>query len=329
MSYFKYLLLFVFLTINIFNLSVEAQSNWWLYPLLTWSSPCLTNTYCVQRELANGFHVNTRMDDSTIIEWYGSTPVRFPGTTPLILAADYERNEAVVQTLIRAGADVHAKTAMGWTALHSAADHQDVAVVEILINAGADPNAQAVGISDSTPLLIAVTQPGGSVRSMPVIDVLIRAGADVNAMYASVEYSMTSLHVAVRSQDFALMRTLLNVPGINVNARTTDGETPLHFAVRSQNPALVRALLNVPGINVDARSNYNETPLEAFLGCCFPSHPVSVSNEASENFLSIIRALLEAGATPPDTFSQRHQDWVTVSQWLRGNREYYFRLFPN
>lgn len=49
----------------------------------------------------------------------------------------------VVQSLIRAGADIHAQDKLGITPLHQAADSTAKEAAEVLIHAGADVNPRA------------------------------------------------------------------------------------------------------------------------------------------------------------------------------------------
>ncbi|MCY4573726.1 MAG: ankyrin repeat domain-containing protein [Gemmatimonadetes bacterium] len=58
--------------------------------------------------------------------------------TPLELAVGNNRNPAVVEALVRGGADLNSPGPRGWTALHAAASH-NAAVFPILLRLGADP----------------------------------------------------------------------------------------------------------------------------------------------------------------------------------------------
>ncbi len=61
------------------------------------------------------------------------------GTTPLMLAARYNANPAVIASLVRAGSRIGDKTSYGWTAFMFAAEsNPDPAVLDILLDSGAD-----------------------------------------------------------------------------------------------------------------------------------------------------------------------------------------------
>lgn len=52
------------------------------------------------------------------------------------------RHLAVAQVLLAHGADVHAKSHGGWTALHSAADHGQIEFIRLLLEHGARPDVR-------------------------------------------------------------------------------------------------------------------------------------------------------------------------------------------
>ena len=57
-------------------------------------------------------------------------------------AASSNLSPAVLEVLLKAGADVNAKENKGWTPLHAAAaENPSPAVLEVLLKAGADPRA--------------------------------------------------------------------------------------------------------------------------------------------------------------------------------------------
>ena len=80
-----------------------------------------------------------------------------------------------VQEAIRAGAEVNARTVIGWTPLMWAAVfNQNPKVISLLIAAGAEVNAR--NKSGFTPLMFAAGNPNSE-----VISVLLAAGANINA----------------------------------------------------------------------------------------------------------------------------------------------------
>ena len=76
--------------------------------------------------------------------------------TPLHSAAN-NGSPAVLEVLLKAGADVHAKAENGWTPLHSAAAfNPSPAVLEVLLKAGADP--RAIDKDGKTPHAVATPE---------------------------------------------------------------------------------------------------------------------------------------------------------------------------
>ena len=88
-------------------------------------------------------------------------------------AVAYSPYPAVVQLLIKKGADVNARNYKGQTILMRAAEYSSPQIVKILIEAGADVNAHNDG---RTALMIAARR-----HSPEMVKILIEAGADVNA----------------------------------------------------------------------------------------------------------------------------------------------------
>lgn len=94
--------------------------------------------------------------------------------SPLHIASDLGNND-VVERLLRGGADLAAKNAVGQTPLHLAAGKGHREVAGYLLRAGAEPNTQdRIG---RTPLYIAAVNGEAS-----VVGELARAGADMAAL---------------------------------------------------------------------------------------------------------------------------------------------------
>ena len=91
---------------------------------------------------------------------------------------------------------------------------------------------------------------------------------------------------AVRENDLTTVRSILQQPGVNVNARL-HGLTALHIAAGVSNLAILQAVLQSEHVNVNARSSIGDTPLH---WACSPF--------TSDHQLQGVRALLEAGADP-------------------------------
>ena len=74
----------------------------------------------------------------------------------------------------------------------------------------------------------------------------------------------TSLMRAVLSHNEPLVFLLLQQPGIQVNAKNSDGWTALHYAAychRTKGRKVIKLLLNFPGINTEITNDGGETPL--------------------------------------------------------------------
>ena len=77
----------------------------------------------------------------------------------------------------------------GWTALHAAADNQQVHVVKWLLEQGADKNKITLDYSGYTALHLAVSK-----TNYEIVKLLLDAGADTEQYTASDGY--TPLHIA-------------------------------------------------------------------------------------------------------------------------------------
>src|SRR5438067_757651 len=100
--------------------------------------------------------------------------------------AAMNRDMSSVRSLLQHKADVNAPQADGATALHWAAQLDDLAMADLLIQAGA--NVKAKNRFDVTPLAIACLN-----GSAAMIEKLIKAGADANATLSALgEAAVTS-----------------------------------------------------------------------------------------------------------------------------------------
>jgi|GEM_PF-1028228 len=139
-----------------------------------------------------------------------------------------------VRYFIDGGGKIEQSDDIGRTLLNRAArNNPDVEVVKYLISEGADVKTK----SDHgwTPLHNAVEHNS----NMEVIKHLVSCGANINAKR---DNGNTPLHNAAQNSPNAeVMRYLVSVPGIDVNAKDTEGRTPLDLANTDEKQAILRA----------------------------------------------------------------------------------------
>ena len=111
-------------------------------------------------------------------------------------------------------------------------------------------------------------------------DLLRRNGADLDVRG---QYGRNPLHAAAYSENFEVVRILIDYDPAYVNARSESGSMPLHWALRGHNlkDGSVLRLLLENGANVNAQNQDGRTPL----------HVASF-----DGVLEVVRLLLEHGA---------------------------------
>lgn len=161
------------------------------------------------------------------------------GTTALHWAAERD-NIAVAQLLIRAGANVKAANRYGVTPLTAACINGNAAMIEAFLNAGADPNAT---LPEGETALMTAARTGKA----DALKVLLAHGANVHAKEGWK--AQTALMWAAAENHAEAVKMLTEV-GADINARANGGFTPLLFAVRAGASDAVRVLL-AAGANVN------------------------------------------------------------------------------
>jgi len=150
------------------------------------------------------------------------------------------KNHELAVSMLAKGADVHARSADGTTALHWAVYNDDADLVQRLIKAGADVSAK--NDYGATPLWTAAT-----VADPVVVKALLKAGANANEQNAEGE---TPLMVVARTGNIESAKLLLKA-GAKVNAKEEwGGQTPLMWAAAQRQPEMVKLLIS-HGANVN------------------------------------------------------------------------------
>uniref|UniRef100_A0A1I8H872 ANK_REP_REGION domain-containing protein n=1 Tax=Macrostomum lignano TaxID=282301 RepID=A0A1I8H872_9PLAT len=146
----------------------------------------------------------------------------------LYLAASVGQ-EAIIQRLLQAQADVNLKAADGDSSLHVAARNGNYHVVKILIEAQADLDIQTK--RGATPLYIA------AMRGHHEVARLLTSRPNVQQVHGA-----TALYIAVQEGHRKVIESLINA-GADVNIKIKSGEGPLHYASQSNLHSLVDILL--------------------------------------------------------------------------------------
>ncbi len=216
-------------------------------------------------------------------------------STPLHFAAWYNDDPAVIEVLLKAGADPMALDNNKDTPLHCAARfNRNPAVSEALLKAGADPIARNEW--KHTPLQLA-----GGLNNDAVRTILL--APDAGQVDQEIEpQSQTVTPSATQSQRTTKEQAVVNCENWNTDkffssrstkkfnrcleagadpmARNYLGSTPLHFVADRSRYRMTKRLLDA-GASVDARDVMGQTPL----------HKPNWGD-------SVVKALLKAGADP-------------------------------
>jgi ankyrin repeat protein len=138
-----------------------------------------------------------------------------------------------VRTLVKQKVDVNGAQGDGSTALHWAAQKDDVEMAKILLAAGASVNA-TTRLGAATPLFMACRN-----GNAPMIELLLKSGADPNSID---EHGTTPLMMAAAAGNPAAVDTLIG-NGAAVNAREgAHGQTALMFAAALGRSDAIRVL---------------------------------------------------------------------------------------
>jgi ankyrin repeat protein len=167
------------------------------------------------------------------------------GTTPLHEAAR-SGNLAIMELLLRQGADARAQDAKGNTPLHigiPAANHE--AALTMLLRNGADPNVRDEHGESPLHILITLNRPPETLAA------LLEGGADVSIR--NIE-GKTALYLAVRENRNDSIGVLLQHKS-DIFAADNDGVTPFELALREKSPALPALITEETALRSDSGGN--------------------------------------------------------------------------
>ena len=153
-----------------------------------------------------------------------SVTAQLIGDQPALSVAANAASEAIIQELLRAGADINYVDNRGVTALGLAALHGRIGTVRALLKAGADPNGDSE--ADFRPLILAA-----NAGHEHLVEVLLDAGAEIDALGVG---GQTALMVAAFAGRVQVAKTLL-ARGADVTLTTPEGHTASYFAIQSEN----------------------------------------------------------------------------------------------
>jgi|EndMetStandDraft_9_1072997.scaffolds.fasta_scaffold07204_2 ankyrin repeat protein len=146
--------------------------------------------------------------------------------TPLMAAETL----SVAWTLLEAGADPRARDRTGKTVLHHAAKMREAtSIVPLLVRAGADVNARTDDADRDTPIFCAVEnymESPDKYAAGLTVRTLVHSGADINAADAN---GATVLAIAASHNQPGLIKLLVEL-GADPNKRLSNGRTPLDYA---------------------------------------------------------------------------------------------------
>ena len=170
----------------------------------------------------------------------------------LMQGVDVEEAKVSPRWQVWCVADSH-KDGLGRSALHWAAQMDNVSVASLLIDFGA-----AVDGCDATRTLPLHVAAGAGTSGLMCALLLESSPGSVLALQNCSGW--TALHIAVFSGNTAVTRQLLAQRGVDLSVCDGEGATPLHAAVAAGQLECAR-LLVAKGANVNASAESGDTPL--------------------------------------------------------------------
>ncbi|XP_013368348.1 PREDICTED: ankyrin repeat and KH domain-containing protein 1 isoform X7 [Chinchilla lanigera] len=228
-------------------------------------------------------------------------------STPL-MEASQEGHLELVKYLLAAGANVHATTATGDTALTYACENGHTDVADVLLQAGADLEHESEG--GRTPLMKAARA-----GHLCTVQFLISKGANVNRATANNDHTVVSL--ACAGGHLAVVELLL-AHGADPTHRLKDGSTMLIEAAKGGHTNVVSYLLDYPNnvLSVPTtdisqltppsqdQSQVPRVPMHTLAMVVPPQEPDRTSQEYSPALVGVQKAVSSRVPTGSNTSSQ-------------------------
>ncbi len=212
------------------------------------------------------------------------------GGVPVVMFAYLKGQNAIVKSLMEAGADINRADTGGETLLHHAASRNDAAMVKNLLASGAQINAKSA--DGRTALMYALDK-----NRIPIAETLITKGADVNV---TDRQRRSILHYLAPLQQAPQLIKQLPSEGLNINARDDSGKTPLLIAAMSARWSNVE-LFASKGADVNIADSVGKTP--ALMA-------------AEKGNTAVVKSLLDRGAD----MRKADSSGATVLHLLAGQR---------
>lgn len=213
------------------------------------------------------------------------------GTTALVAAVRTHQENVLEILLARGDTDINITDGFGCTALSRAVQELDLDCVRLLLRYDATDLTIADLIGHRSPLDWTADEFLTRAHSDTALDAIDAIAKELMADRRRPRPSNTAIGVAIANGRLSLLRTYLQVNGLDFTYTDEFGRNFLHLAASTRNHAVVQVIYNefsaYPSFRIDALDGGGATALH--LACRYLSYQEGVAT---------IIFLLEAGADP-------------------------------